>query len=90
MTQEMNRWRLAGILTLLAVLIQPVWGEEELWDYPAPEGGRDQRDWSFYVAPTNQEHLPIVEGDRPQNVILMIGDGMGFNFVNLARLASGL
>ncbi len=88
MTQEMNRWRLAGILTLLAVLIQPVRAEEELWDYPAPEGDRDQRDWSFYVAPASQEHLPLAEGDRPQNVILMIGDGMGFNFVNLARLAS--
>ena len=72
-----------------ALLVLPVWAKEDVWEYPAPDGDRDQKDLSFYEAPADQAHLPHVDyAVRPQNVILMIGDGMGFNFVTLARLAS--
>ena len=62
---------------------------EELWDYPGPDPDRDQEDLSFYEGPEDHGLLPFTHDDaRPKNVIVLIGDGMGFNFVQLGRLAS--
>jgi len=59
-------------------------GADPVWTYPTPQGGRDVKDISFYQATDVDEVLPSIEG-RPRNVILLIGDGMGYNHVALAR-----
>ena len=41
---------------------------------------------SVYVADAQLLSTPILAAEEPLNIILMIGDGMGFNHVELARL----
>lgn len=55
------------------------------WEYPVPEVGQDVKDLSFYAAAADGKRLPAMSDTRPRRVILMIGDGMGFNHVALAR-----
>jgi alkaline phosphatase len=42
-------------------------------------------DTSFYTAPTDTKLYPVVETKAVNNIILMIGDGMGLTHINAAR-----
>lgn len=43
-------------------------------------------DVSFYTAPTDTKHYPLVATKDVKNIILMIGDGMGLTQINAARI----
>jgi alkaline phosphatase len=71
------------LLTLAAMFT--VGGYAAEWTYPAPDPGQDLKDLSFYVPPSGNDPLPNTADGHPRSVILLIGDGMGFNHVQLAR-----
>lgn len=70
-------------ILLIALLALPVVGE--VWNYPKPDADRNVKDTTFYTPPARQDRIANITGGRPQNVILMIGDGMSFNHVALTR-----
>lgn len=45
----------------------------------------DSDDFSFYTPPREKTPLPLVAHRPVKNVILMIGDGMGFNYIVVTR-----
>jgi alkaline phosphatase len=49
---------------------------------------REDTKFSFYTPPQDTTPYPIVAGDEVKNVILLIGDGMGFGQVALARMTA--
>ncbi len=67
-----------SVLFLLAA------GCSTVWHYTAPA----ETDISFYQPPTSKEPLLNPGGERPKNVVLCIGDGMGINQIALARQAA--
>ncbi|MEJ5258949.1 MAG: alkaline phosphatase [Anaerohalosphaeraceae bacterium] len=68
----------------LSVLFLLDAGCSTVWHYVAPA----ETDISFYQPPTAKEPLSNPVGERPKNVILCIGDGMGINQIALARQAA--
>ncbi len=77
------------IIALIAVFFAvPALATETHFEYPGPDPDRDVKDISFYHAPDEDGLLRNVDGSRPRNVILLIGDGMGVNHVTLTRLMS--
>jgi alkaline phosphatase len=55
------------------------------WDYPKPDPEQDVKDISFYRGPDDNNKITNIRASRPANVVLLIGDGMSFNHVALAR-----
>lgn len=70
-------------LFVICLTTMPLWAAE--WNYPTPDADRDVKDISFYEPPAQTEVLKNITRGRPRNVILLIGDGMGFNHVAVAR-----
>jgi alkaline phosphatase len=58
----------------------------EVWNYPQPDTDRDVKDTAFYQAPADDGLIPNITAGRPRRAILLIGDGMSFNHVAIARL----
>lgn len=79
--------RLKTIIALLTIALYmfPAIADDQVWNYPSPDPERDVKDISFYDAPDSSDLMPHVRTNRPRNVILFIGDGMGFNHVSLTR-----
>ncbi len=71
------------MLLMFSIFVFPL--SAEVWNYPTPDPDRDVKDISFYHGPDESGLMVNIGGDRPRNVILLIGDGMGFNHVALAR-----
>jgi len=76
-----------GIMLLFAIAMMALWGV----------GGKEQKqspgiiklqpvDIDFYAPPADGSPLPLNVEGRPQNVVLLIGDGMGLAQITLARL----
>ncbi len=87
----MNERRYTSFCTFLliaAFLAVPALATETHFAYPGPDPDRDVKDISFYHAPDDDGLLRNIDGSRPRNVILLIGDGMGVNHVTLTRLRS--
>lgn len=84
----MRNNRLSPLFALLCLLLVSRFEAlafAEVWNYPQPDPDRDVKDVSFYQKPSWPALLPQVDGGRVRNVILMIGDGMSFNHVAMAR-----
>lgn len=79
-TLQRNVWI---TLFVLCSLVLPAFAD--VWNYPEPDPNRDVNDISFYQAPENSGVLKNIGGQKPRNVIFLIGDGMGVNQVALAR-----
>ena len=79
--------QLTQCLTTLCLLVTLIAlpAMAEVWNYPQPDTGRDVNDISFYRAPAAAGLIPNISAGRPRRVILLIGDGMSFNHVALAR-----
>ncbi len=78
-----------SVIFLLLLLV--VWGCSPTTFYykmAEPSGSND--DISFYRGPVDATVLKQVSGDEVRNVILCIGDGMGFHHVALAQDAAGV
>lgn len=82
MTHKTTRRLAVAGLFLLTLYSVPTYAE--VWNYPSPEPGRDVADISFYQAADDQTLMPHHDG-RPRSVILLVGDGMSFNHVSIAR-----
>lgn len=82
MKSQISRFFAVTCLYVLVLFSQPVSGE--VWAYPKPDPDRDVADISFYQASDEETLLQNIDG-RPRHVILLIGDGMSFNHVALAR-----
>jgi hypothetical protein len=77
-TLQRNVWI---TLFVLCSLVLPAFAD--VWNYPEPDPNRDVNDISFYQAPENSGVLKNIGGQKPRNVIFLIGDGMGVNQVAL-------
>ena len=76
---------------LFSLLLVVLWGCSPTTFYyrmAEPSNGNDGI--SFYRGPANDTVLKPVSGDEVRNVILCIGDGMGFNHVALSQNAAGV
>jgi len=71
------------VLTLSVFLLFNA-GCSTVWHYIAPA----ETDISFYQPPTDKEPLSNPVGERPKNIVLCIGDGMGINQIAMARQAA--
>jgi alkaline phosphatase len=85
MKNKMKTLKNLMLLTLLSLIVVSCSPSVETFYYrmaapPAGDGGT-----AFYRPPSNNAMLKDVAGDDVHNVILCIGDGMGFNHVALSR-----
>ena len=75
---------LAIIFCVFALCLSPVLAAEK-FNYKMAESAESDSTNSFYLSPSSDETLKNISGGQIRNVILCIGDGMGFNHVALAR-----
>jgi alkaline phosphatase len=79
---ELPRRRVIGLF-LFFLLVPEIFAD--VWNYPPANPGSDVKDISFYEAPADEGLLKNITAGRPHNIILLIGDGMGFSHIALAR-----
>ena len=72
------------VFFVLALYLSPVLAAEK-FNYKMAESVHSDSKGSFYRSASSDETLGNITGGKVRNVILCIGDGMGFNHVTLAR-----
>ena len=73
------------LITLLIVFVQPLWAAETTYNYPVPKSDINT---SFYTRAFSAEPYDQPATHKVKNVILCIGDGMGFGQVALTRITA--
>ena len=72
------------VFFVLALYLSPVLAAEK-FNYEMAEPVQSDSKGSFYRPASSDETLGNITGGKVRNVILCIGDGMGFNHVTLSR-----